>query len=132
MQESCPACGGSTRVGTSELRREVEKSRSRAIGASKAISCGVVQVGGRRVPETCSQRARSGTNGPHSHAATTPSVRPSVTAAHACSQLPSSPLVGGKSIRLLDVVAIRSLSWAGNTTIDRHKQKSTGELQIGR
>ena len=38
MQESWPACGGSTSVGTTPRLREVEKSRRRASGDSNTIS----------------------------------------------------------------------------------------------
>ena len=60
MQESWPAWGGSTRVGTrSRAVGEVEKSRSRATGASNTTSCGVAQVGAPRVPMSSSQRGTS-------------------------------------------------------------------------
>src|SRR5436190_6564318 len=50
MHESCPACGGSTNVGTTGAAPGAEKSRKRASGASKTSSCGDVQQGRRRVP----------------------------------------------------------------------------------
>src|SRR5437588_30596 len=44
MHESWPACGGRTSVGTTP-RRVLEKSRSRASGASSTISCGEAHSG---------------------------------------------------------------------------------------
>src|SRR6201996_658850 len=49
MQESWLACGGSTSVGVTALRLRVEKSRSRATGASNTTRFGVLHVGGRRL-----------------------------------------------------------------------------------
>src|SRR5438874_1748599 len=54
MQESCPACGGSTKVGTTGTAAGAEKSRRRASGASNTTSCGEVQQGRRRVPSWAS------------------------------------------------------------------------------
>src|SRR5438034_876754 len=59
MQESCPACGGSTSVGRTPLRRAVEKSRRRAIGASSTTSLGELQRGGRRCVAATHQRTQS-------------------------------------------------------------------------
>src|SRR5579859_8296241 len=59
MQESWPACGGSTRVGTSPVPSDVEKSRSRAIGADHSTSLGVLQVGFRRSDIVVHQRIDS-------------------------------------------------------------------------
>src|ERR1700690_1767042 len=59
MHESCPACGGSTRVGTTPLRAPVEKARSRATGASNATSLGEVHRGRRRVVADDHQRIQS-------------------------------------------------------------------------
>ncbi len=57
MQESWPACGGSTSVGTTFLLRVVEKSRSLATGASNTILLGELQVGapafGHVAPPPC-------------------------------------------------------------------------------
>ena len=55
MHESWPACGGSTRVGTTCLRLRDEKSRSRAIGASSMIRLGVDHVGRRRLTTSAHQ-----------------------------------------------------------------------------
>jgi hypothetical protein len=45
MHESWPACGGSTRVGTTSAVEPAEKSRRRATGHSSTISFGECQRG---------------------------------------------------------------------------------------
>ncbi len=89
MQESWPACGGSTSVGTSPARVEVEKSRSRATGASNTISCGVVQVGARRFLASSNQRGSSATPGPPDRALAQQSTVPVKAISQASSQLSS-------------------------------------------
>src|ERR1019366_4348815 len=59
MHESCPACGGSTSVGRTRLRRELEKSRSRATGASNTTSLAEPQRGSRRSATAVHQRTQS-------------------------------------------------------------------------
>src|ERR1700716_1302652 len=60
MQESWPACGGSTSVGTTpRLAPGGEKSRRRAIGASNTTSFGEVHEGGRRVAIKSNHRGTS-------------------------------------------------------------------------
>src|SRR6185312_12228882 len=62
MQESCPACGGSTSVGRIRLLGAVEKSRSRATGASNTTSLGAVQLGRCRSVVRPHQRIQSPIN----------------------------------------------------------------------
>src|SRR5581483_6212108 len=90
MHESCPAWGGSTSVGTTR-RRELEKSRRRASGASNTISCGVVQTGFRRSVAVIIQRGRSNAVGPCCSAAPQHLPRPSSVAAYPSSQLSRRP-----------------------------------------
>src|ERR1700733_5045904 len=92
MHESWPACGGSTRVGTTR-RLEIEKSRRRASGASNTISCGVVQAGGRRSEAVANQRGRSKAVGPRSTAVFQQSPAASIAAVQPSSQLSKSPEV---------------------------------------
>ena len=68
MHESWPAWGGRTSVGTTRLR-ETEKSRSRAKGASNAISCGVDHDGGVRRVAVAIHREKSKAAGPRRSAA---------------------------------------------------------------
>ena len=62
MHESCPACGGSTSVGSTRLRPPAEKSRSRATGASNTTSLAELQRGGRRSVADANQRIQSSTS----------------------------------------------------------------------
>src|SRR5215475_1317916 len=91
MQESWPAWGGSTSVGTTRLRPATEKSRSRISGVSNTISCGVVQEGACRVVAVSIQRDRSNAAGPRSSAAAQHLPRPSKVAAAPSNQLSRSP-----------------------------------------
>ena len=59
MQESWPACGGSTSVGTTSAVEPCEKSRRRATGHSSTISLGECQVGRSRRPASVHQRRTS-------------------------------------------------------------------------
>src|ERR1700756_5664733 len=60
MHESWPAWGGSTSGGTPPLLLPVaEKSRIRATGDSKTISCGELQLGGRRPATSAHQLTQS-------------------------------------------------------------------------
>src|SRR5689334_19918689 len=90
MHESWPAWGGRTRVGTTR-RREVEKSRRRASGASNTTSCGVVQAGLRRSVAVVSQRGKSNAVGPRSTAADQHLPKLSRVAAHPSIQLSRRP-----------------------------------------
>src|SRR5215213_3887599 len=59
MQESCPACGGSTSVGTTSSVAPSEKSRKRATGHSRTMRFGECQRGRSRLVASCVQRAAS-------------------------------------------------------------------------
>src|ERR1700759_3844090 len=91
MHESWPAWGGSTSVGTTPRRVDVEKSRSRASGVSNTIVCGVVHAGACRVLAVSIQRGTSSATGPRWSAAAQHLPRPSKVAAAPSSQLSRSP-----------------------------------------
>ncbi len=59
MQESWPACGGSTSVGMTRSVAPSVKSRRRAIGHSRTISWGVDHSGLRRVATSDQKRTAS-------------------------------------------------------------------------
>src|SRR3974390_1011752 len=90
MEDSWPAWGGSTSVGTTR-RREVEKSRRRARGASNTISCLVVHDGACRVVGVISQRGRANAVGPRGSAAVQHLPSPSRVTAAPSIQLSNSP-----------------------------------------
>ena len=94
MQESWPACGGSTSVGTTPRAPAAEKSRSRASGASNTSSCGEDQPGRRRSPATVIQCPTSNGQGATRMPARTQSVTPPAVAAHASTQVSSNPSNG--------------------------------------
>src|SRR5581483_11882975 len=87
MHDECPACGGSTSVGTSPRGLAVEKSRRRAIGVSKTTSCGLVHEGGRRDEVNSSQRGMSKESILPVKAATMHCAKPLAAALHPSSQL---------------------------------------------
>src|SRR5450755_4670202 len=119
MHESCPAWGGSTSVGTRPRGLAVEKSRSRATGASKMISFGLAHLGGSRVVMRFHHLGRS--CGPTSPLSVAPTYSPMPRSAidHPSTQLSSSPdEVGG---------AETEARGEGITVLPPWMRKSTGD-----
>src|SRR5919198_2449535 len=82
MQESCPAWGGSTRVGTTRSAPATLKSRRRAIGVANTSSCSCAQRGRRRRDTSrlhCS-RSSAASGRPHAprHQRSVPSIAAAV------------------------------------------------------
>ena len=59
MQESWPACGGSTSVGTTSAGRAGVKSRRRVSGLRRTMRWREAHCGGRRSAINCHQRRLS-------------------------------------------------------------------------